>query len=407
MENRQYDVVVWGASGFTGQLVVEYLLRQYPPGGELRWAIGGRNKEKLQELLQKWCPNDAQPDLVIADSHDLDSMNCLARSAKVVLTTVGPYARYGSELVKACVENGTDYCDLCGEVQWMQKMIDRYQAAAAQSGARIVMSCGFDSIPSDIGVWSLQQHALSRHGAFCEQMTLLVRKLKGGPSGGTIASMLNAIKEALRDKNVARILQDPYALNPQQKRSGPDGRDQSNARYNDDAQVWTAPFIMAGVNTRVVRRTNALLDNAYGNTFRYQEATIVGPGIGGRIRAMLMSIGLRLFLIASAIPFTRRMIIEKRLPKPGEGPTRQQQEDGYFDLLLIGQLRDEQRLRMRIKGDRDPGYGSTSKMLAESAVCLALDNLDIDGGIWTPASAMGGAILRRLVDNAGLSFDLE
>lgn len=406
-KDRQYDVVVWGASGFTGRLVVEYLLEHYAPGGKLRWAVAGRNKTKLEQLFSTVEEGAGRPAIIIADSHDQNSLDHLANSTRVVLTAVGPYAKYGSELVEACIRNGTHYCDLCGEVQWMRKMIDLHQVAAENSGARIVMSCGFDSIPSDMGVWFLQQQAMEKHGQTCSEATLLVRAMKGGASGGTYASMLNAIEQARQDRNVARILADPYALNPEGERQGPDGRDQRGAVYNADAEVWTAPFVMAGVNTRVVRRSHALLEFPYGRDFRYHEATISGPRIAGRLKSMLMSAGLTLLMIASAIRFTRRTIVQIMLPKPGEGPSRSERETGYFNLLLIGKLPDGALMRVRIKGDRDPGYGSTSKMLAESAVCLALDEAAVGGGFWTPSTAMGAILMERLTKSAGLSFELE
>ena len=325
----------------------------------------------------------------------------------MVLTTVGPYASYGSALVEACVANGTDYCDLCGEVQWMRKMIDRHQAAAAESGARIVMSCGFDSIPSDLGVHCLQQHAKETFGAPVSEVHLLVRAMRGGASGGTFASMLNAVTEARSDRDVAKILAEPYALNPVGQRSGPDGSDQNGARFNALAGVWTAPFVMAGVNTRVVRRTNALLDFTYGDDFRYSEATITGNGIRGRVKAMLGGWLLGAFVLASAFEFTRENIVRRFLPAPGEGPSREQRENGFFNLLLTGRAADGSLVCLRVKGDRDPGYGSTSKMLAESAISLASGDCHRDGGFWTPASAMGERLRARLETHAGLSFEFE
>lgn len=405
--NRPYDVIVWGATGFTGKLVAEYLAANYPLGGALRWAIGGRSREKLDRLAEALTANGRAPDVIVANSHDPQAMHDLAAQANVILTTVGPYARYGSELVAACAANGTHYCDLCGEVQWIRKMIDQHHEAAANSGARIVMCCGFDSIPSDIGVYALQKAAMEQNGSVCGEITLLVRAIKGGASGGTFASMLNAIDEARADKAVARVLVDPYGLNPDGECKGPDTPDQRGARYFSDAGVWTAPFVMATINTRVVRRTNALSGYAYGEGFRYHEATMTGKGLGGRLKAMLMSISLRLFIIAAAIPFTRKAIVQRLLPEPGEGPSKQERETGFFNLQLIGKQDGGATMRMRVTGDRDPGYGSTSKMLAECAVCLALDDLEIGGGCWTPSIAMGDLLLRRLQDNAGLSFELE
>lgn len=406
-ENRQYDVVVWGASGFTGRLVVEYLHDRYPCGAGLRWAVAGRNQSKLEQLVNTLDDSKTRPDIIVADSHDKDSLGEMTRSTRVLLTTVGPYAKYGSELVEACLQNGTHYCDLCGEVQWMRQMIDMHQVAAQQSSAKIVMSCGFDSIPSDIGVWFLQQQAMEKHGEPCHEATLLVRAMKGGASGGTFASMLNAIEEARQDRNVARVLADPYALNPDGERNGPDGRDQHGAKFNAAANLWTAPFVMASVNTRIVRRSNALMDFPYGKDFRYQEAVITGSGIGGRVKSIMMSAGLGLFVIAAAVNFTRRYLVQKLIPKPGEGPAKHERENGYFNLILLGKLPDNKLLRVRITGDRDPGYGSTSKMLAESAICLALDELPVGGGFWTPSSAMGDKLLKRLTENAGLTFALE
>ncbi|MFQ6005828.1 MAG: saccharopine dehydrogenase family protein [Woeseia sp.] len=397
---RKYDIIVWGASGFTGRLVTEYLLGKYGAHGNLRWAIAGRDRSKLQEIC-------SDLPVIIADSFDKQAMHRLAADTSVVLTTVGPYARYGSALVEACVANGTHYCDLAGEVQWMRRMIDRFQQDAEKSGARIVHSCGFDSIPSDIGVWLLQQQATERHGGPCAEIKLLVKAMKGGASGGTFASMMNAVEESRRDRDVARILRDPYALNPEGERSGPDGPDQAGAEFDDDTGAWTAPFIMASVNTRVVRRTNALLDYAYGRDFRYSEATLTGKGPGGWMKSASMTAGLGGFILASAFGPSRAVLETMILPRPGDGPGRQRRESGFFNLHLVGKLPDSAVVRARVTGDRDPGYGSTSRMLGESAVCLATDKLPLQGGFWTPASAMGNLLSKRLVENAGLTFKIE
>ena len=404
---RPFDIIVWGATGFTGRLVTEYLASNYPSGESLRWAIGGRNRDKLQGLLTELGLKDNAPDIVVANSHDPEAMLEMAGRTRVVLTTVGPYAKYGSELVAACVAKGTHYCDLCGEAQWIRKMIDLHHDNAQKNGAKIVMCCGFDSIPSDIGVYCMQQEAQERHNEPCNRMTLLVRAMKGGASGGTFASMLNAIDEARSDRSVARILGDPYGLNPEGERSGPDGSDQRGARFDEIAQLWTAPFIMAAINTRVVRRSNALSNFSYGKDFRYSESTISGTGIGGRIKATLMSLGLGLFVVMAAMPVTRKHLVQRFLPKPGEGPSASERENGFFKMILIGQLPDGTLMRQKITGDRDPGYGSTSKMLAESALCLANDDLDAGGGCLTPSVAMGEALLERLRRKAGLTFELE
>jgi short subunit dehydrogenase-like uncharacterized protein len=386
---RQFDVVVWGATGFTGRLVVEYLARQYPAGGPLKWAAAARDQEKLRRVLADVSPAADQIPTMIADSGDAVSLSVLVKSTKVVLTTVGPYAKYGNELVKACVEAGTHYCDLAGEVQWMRSMIDQHQEEAQSSGAKIVHSCGFDSIPSDIGVFLLQKAAIEQFGAPCNRIKLLVKAMKGGASGGTIASMLNAIEHAREDPAIARILTEPYALNPEGRRKGPDGRDQEKIEFDEDAGVWTGPFVMAAINTRIVRRTNALLDYRYGEQFRYRESTITGKGVSGWFKSAIMTLGLGAFMLASSFKFTRDKVVRRLVPKPGEGPNAEQRKNGFFNLKLIGKTKSGQTLRMTVKGDRDPGYGSTSKMLAESAICLATDDLTVKGGFWTPAAAMG------------------
>ncbi len=404
---RQFDIVVFGASGFTGQLVVEYLYQQYPPESGLRWAIAGRNRAKLDAVLSALGVTQDTVQVLVADSDDRESLDAITVDTRVVLTTVGPYAKYGSALVASCVANGTSYCDLAGEVQWMRKMIDEHQNAAQKSGARIVHSCGFDSIPSDIGVHFLQKCSTELYDTPCSKVSLLVKAIRGGASGGTIASVLNAIEEARRDRSVARIMADPYSLNPEGQRKGPDGRDQTSVKYNDALGGWTAPFVMGVVNMRIVRRTNALLGYKYGENFSYNEATFVGSGVTGWIKSAIGTAGLGGFMLASSFNLTREHLVRKFLPKPGSGPTKEQRENGFYKLILVGTTDDAERVEVSVKGDRDPGYGSTSKMLSESAVCLARDHLQIGGGFWTPASAMGDKLLDRLQANAGLSFELR
>jgi short subunit dehydrogenase-like uncharacterized protein len=404
--DRQYDIVVWGASGFTGRLVAEYLAGEYSTAEHLRWALGGRDRDRLESVRSTLGVAPSDLPIVVADSFDSEAMLDLARCTRVVVTTVGPYAKYGSALVEACVDSGTHYCDLAGEVQWMRTMIDRFHSRAQGSGARIVHSCGFDSIPSDIGVWFLQRKARELHGEPLSEVKLLVRVMKGGASGGTFASMMNALEESHRDRDVARILVDPYGLNPDGARSGSDGSDQTGVEFHSDSGSWTAPFVMAGVNTRIVRRTNALLGYPYGRDFRYSEATSTGRGPGGWLKAVSMTAGLGGFMLLSAFPPGRSFLSQRVLPKPGQGPSRERREAGFFKLLLVGRVADGSLMRATVSGDRDPGYGSTSKMLAESAVCLAKDELPCAGGFWTPASAMGDILLKRLVSKAGLSFEL-
>lgn len=409
--NRTHDLVVWGASGFTGRLTAEYLLGRYGVGGELRWAIGGRNRAKL-EAVRKQIGEGAGVDssalpIVLGDGDDPESLRELAEQTRVVCTTVGPYAKFGSGLVAACANAGTDYCDLAGEVHWIRAMIAAHQQAAVASGARIVHSAGFDCIPSDLGVFFVQRSMRERHGVPAKQVKLRVVGFSGAASGGTIASMETMIEGALRDPEVRRAMADPYALNPDGQR-GPDGTDRVIPAWDSDFEQWTAPFIMAALNSKVVRRSNALLDHAYGEDFRYDEAILTGGGPIGAAKAVALAAGLGSVLAGLAIRPIRRAVV-RHLPQPGEGPTREQREKGYFDLRLFAAHPSdpEKHLRARIRGDRDPGYGSTSKMLGESAVCLAKDALEVGGGFFTPASAMGDALLARLPLNAGVTFELE
>ena len=401
------DVIVWGATGFTGRLVVKYLLERYGVDKTLRWAIAGRSQARLDALKTEMGKPACDLSVITADSHDPDTLRTLVSQTRVIITTVGPYARYGSELVAACVENGTHYCDLAGETQWMRKMIDLHEAAANKSGARIVHACGFDSVPSDIGVYYLQQEAQRRFGEPCSHVKMRVMAIKGGVSGGTIASMMNAIEEARADREVARILVDPYSLCPPNARKGPDKRDQTGPVMDNDLDVWTAPFVMAGINTRIVRRSNALMNAAYGPEFSYQEAMSTGPGTGGYLKAMTITVGLGGLVLAGSVGILRAGMQKLFLPKPGEGPSRDQREKGFYNIIMLGKAHSGKTITVKVRGDRDPGYGSTSKILGECGVCLALDELPVEGGFWTPASAMGDALLKRLPASAGLTFTVE
>lgn len=403
-----------GATGFTGRLVAGFLLRRYgPPGRELRWALSGRSREKLQrvreELARETGVEEARDlPLHIADAADPEALGTLAGSTRVVCTTVGPYAMYGSALVAACADAGTHYCDLSGELPWMRRMIDAHEGRARATGARIVHSCGFDSIPSDLGVRFVQEAMRERYGVVSPHVKLRVKSLRGGVSGGTAASMLHLVEEARADAAVARLVADPYALNPEGERAGPDGPDPRAPAWDPDFRSWSAPFVMSVVNTRVVRRTHALGGFPYGRDFRYDEALLTGPGPLGWARAVGVAAGTGgLALAASVGPL--RGVLARILPAPGEGPSAEARRKGGFDLRLHARSPDDpaRSLRARVTGDRDPGYGSTAKMLAESAVCLAADALAVGGGFWTPAAAMGDALRARLESHAGLSFALE
>jgi len=388
--DKTFDLVVQGASGFTGRLVVEYLLRQYPAGSGLRWAMGGRNASKLAAVRDELgAPADTP--LVVTDTADPDSLRALMSATRVVLTTVGPYQLYGNELVAACAASGVDYVDLCGEPAWMRRMIDAHEGTARASGARIVFSCGFDSIPFDLGVWLLQQQMVERFGAPASRVRGRVRKMKGTFSGGTAASLKATVAAAMADPGVMALLRNPFSLTP-----GFEGPAQPPGRkpmIDEVLGLWVAPFVMADINTRNVHRSNLLLQHAYGRDFVYDEMIVTGAGDKGQA-------------LAAAIAADRSLGGEGG-PLPGEGPSREERDAGYFDVLFIGHTVAGQSLRVSVKGDRDPGYGSTSKMISEAAMCLLLDAQATPGGIWTPAPAMGAALISRLQRFAGLSFAVE
>ncbi|MEC7369270.1 MAG: saccharopine dehydrogenase NADP-binding domain-containing protein [Pseudomonadota bacterium] len=406
--DRDFDVIVWGATGFTGRLVAEYLALTYGVGRQLRWAIAGRSADKLASIASMVSESQAEelPQL-LADINNPDSIDQLVQKTRVICTTVGPYALYGSVMVEACVKHGTHCCDLTGETPWMRKMIDQHQTAAESSGAKIVHTCGFDSIPSDIGVYFLQQCMREKYLAQAAEIKYRVVSSAGGVSGGTVASMMNMMDEAKTDKSIFETLQDPYALNPLNQPRGPDGNDQMGTVYDHDFRQWTGPFMMAGINTRVVRRSNALLNYSYGREFRYSEAILTGSGPGGYIRALLVALGTGLMGLLAALGPTRALL-KKMLPAPGEGPSEQARNTGHFNIELLGKhaLDESKNIRISVTGDKDPGYGATSKMLAESAVCLAMDSLTEGGGFLTPASAMGDQLVKRLQQKAGMGFHI-
>ena len=408
---RELELVLWGASGFTGRLTAAYLLAQTATNAArgLRWGLGGRNREKLEQTraaIARETGLDASGiPLLVGDGQDAAFLDDLTRRTRVVCTTVGPYAKYGSKLVAACAANGTDYCDLTGEVHWMQEMIEAHQDAAVRSGARIVFTCGFDCIPSDLGAFFLQHEMQRRHGVRCARIELRVKGFSGGASGGTIASMLNMLEEAAEDPRVRRAMSEPYSLNPKGERSGPDGPESTAPRYDQHAGQWLAPFVMATINTKVVRRSNALLGFAYGRDFRYDEAMWMGAGpLGFAKAAGLSAASLAMQTTMSIAPLRRAL--SGSLPEPGDGPDRAKREAGYFDLRLRGESADGHVLHARVAGDRDPGYGSTSRMLGESAMCLARDELAVGGGLATPASVLGHAMLARM-PRAGVTFQIE
>lgn len=386
--DKTYDIVVYGASGFTGRLVAEYLAKEYGIGGDLRWAMAGRSAEKLATVRDE-IGAPAETPLVVADASDPASIDAMVNDTKVVLTTVGPYQLYGSDLVAACAKAGTDYVDLCGEPAWMRQMIDAHEETAKASGARIVFSCGFDSIPFDLGVHFLQSAAIERFGQPMSRVRGRVRKMQGTFSGGTAASLKATMAAAAKDPSILQLLRDPFSLAPGHE--GPEQPRGTKPLYDEAIESWCAPFIMAPINTRNVHRTNFLSSYPYGKDFVYDEMMVTGPGEKGEA-------------IANHIANNDSMGKDGG-PKPGEGPSKEEREAGFYDVLFVGTDGDH-RIEAVVTGDKDPGYGSTSKMIAESAICLVQDPVNTDGGIWTSAPAMGNHLIKRLVKSAGLTFDI-
>jgi short subunit dehydrogenase-like uncharacterized protein len=408
MSKPNFDVIVFGATSFVGQILARYLFEQFGVGGELRWAAAGRSRPKLEQVRQELGRGAGKLELRVADAGDEASLRSLCADARVIVSTVGPYALHGEPLVRACAETGTDYCDLTGEVQWMKRMIDRYEDAARKSGARIVHNCGFDSIPSDLGVHFLQQHAQAKFGQPCATVKMRVRSMRGGFSGGTVASLLNVLKEVAADPALRKSLQNPYLLCPAGKVKGVRQPNVALAEYDADFDAWVAPFIMSAINTRVVHRSNALSQHAYGPEFRYDEALLTGRGVRGRLAATATGAGLGAFMLAGSVGPLRAALEKFVLPAPGEGPSPEQQRSGGFDLRFHGRCGSGQVIRARVTGDRDPGYGSTAKMLGQAAVCLAQDipRSRVGGGFWTPATALGDPLVARLEARSGLKFEL-
>ena len=385
---KEFDIVVYGASGYTGRLVAEYLDKNY--SDRLNWAMAGRNGDKLKAVRDEIGANDATP-ILVADAADKNAIEDLCNKSKVILTTVGPYQLYGNELVAACAKTGADYVDLCGEPAWMRKMIDAHEATAKSSGSRIVFSCGFDSIPFDLGVHFLQEAAQEKFGEPASEIRCIVRKMKGTFSGGTAASLKATMAAAFKDPSVIKLLKNPFALAPGFE--GPRQPSGSKPKYDEELDIWLAPFVMAPINTKNVHRSNMLVGHAYGKEFKYSEMLATGPGAAGEKAATAVA--------------SDNSLMSEDAPKPGEGPTKEEREAGHYDALFIGKTASGKTINASVTGDMDPGYGSTSKMIAEAAACL-IENCDAtDGGVWTPAAAMNGALRERLVKNAGLTFQIE
>ena len=399
--DRTHDIVVFGATSFVGQILCRYLSDRHGPDGDLDWAIAGRNADKLDEVARQL---DTDVERIVADAHDADAIADLCRRTRLVISTVGPYALYGSTLIAAVVEAGIDYCDLSGEPQWMRRMIDDHQAEAAATGARVVHACGFDSVPSDMGVWYLQQQAEAAFGEPCVSISMGVKAMKGGASGGTIASMTNLMEEVAAAPALRKIIGNPSVLAEEGDRSGPRQPNVTMPVYDEGLDSWMAPFIMAATNTRIVFRTHSLLGRPWGEDFTYGEAMMTGDGIGGRAKALAIGGGLGGVMGAAAFGPTRNLM-GRLAPQPGEGPSPEQQRTGFFDIRFHGVTASGDEMRVRVTGDRDPGYGSTAKMLGEAGHTLLRTPPDaVGGGFWTPATALGNAYIDALQDHAGLRF---
>jgi short subunit dehydrogenase-like uncharacterized protein len=391
--SSKFDIIVYGATGFTGQLVAEYLAAHYTGKADPKWAMAGRSLDKLASVRDA-IGASADTALIVADASDPASLNAMVDQTKLVLTTVGPYQLYGSDLVAACVASGTDYLDLCGEPLWMRQMIDAHQATAQSTGARIVFSCGFDSVPFELGVFFCQETAKKVFGAPVSRVKGRVRAMKGTFSGGTAASMKATFVAAARDLSLVALLKNPFALTPGFE--GPKQPPGNKPLFDQELDAWTAPFVMATINTRNVHRSNVLMGFPYGKDFVYDEMMLTGPGEKGEETAKR---------VAAAI--NAEKMGASSGPKPGEGPSKQERENGLYDLLFVAIAPDGRQVRTAVRGDRDPGYGSTSKMISECAVCLLRDTPEVPGGIWTPGAAMGHKLIKRLVDHAGLTFEVE
>ena len=384
---KEYDFVVYGATGFTGKLVVEYLVHKYSNNSQIKWALAGRNLEKLESVaVSKNVPEGTG--LLEVDSNNIASIEEMTSKTKCVLTTVGPYQLYGNDIVSACAKSGIDYVDLCGEPGWMHEKINELTETARETGSRIVFSCGFDSIPFDLGVLFLQNEVTRRYGKPSVNVRGRVREMNGEFSGGTAAS-LGATMAALKEKpELFAVLANPFSLS--NGFAGPDQPADNKPIFDDKLDTWVAPFFMAPINTKNVHRSNALMNHMYGKDFCYNEMWVMGPGDDGKAAADFIS---------SSNPLSNA-------PKPGEGPSRESRENGNYDILFCGDINDES-VHVSVVGDMDPGYGSTSKMIAESAICLVKECEDLNGGIYTPAPSMGTKLIKRLQDNAGLTFKIE
>ena len=409
--DREYDVLVWGATGVAGRLVAEHLTDRYTPA-ELSLALGGRSEERLAAVAEAFTGADSEWDdvpLVLGDATDPDRLREIADQTQVVCTTVGPYTTYGSPMVAACAAAGTDYCDLTGEVNWVREIVDRYHETAAANGARIVHSCGFDSVPTDLGTALVQEHALEAFDAPCDVVRVYLEAGDGGVSGGTLASFAELFDEVSSDPIAQQAVANPYSLAPPGERDGVDPGEQTSPRRDSLRGEWTGPSPMAVVNERVVRRSNALLDYPWGREFRCTESIPTGEGLGGAAAATGISAGLGLVTAALSVDPVRDAMREYVFPDPGEGPSSAEAKAGRFQIGVLGRgtaPEGEFVVEGTLAANRDPGYGATAQMLGESAMALLRDDTDspLSGGVLTPASGIGTPLADRL---RNVGFEIE
>jgi short subunit dehydrogenase-like uncharacterized protein len=390
VKNAELDVIIYGASGFTGRLVAEYMVQNYTDS-HIAWAMAGRDEAKLAEVRNTIGASDDTP-LIVADSSDEAAITAMVKASKCIISTVGPYTLYGEKLVEGCALEGTDYVDLCGEALFMHEMITKHEEAAKKSGARIVFSCGFDSIPFDLGVQFLEEEAVKRFGVPCPRVRSRVRGITLFPSGGSVSSGKLVMGQVKKDPSLLAKLMDPFSLTG--GFAGPEQPPANKVIKDETLDVWVAPFMLAIVNVKNIHRSNALLGHAYGEDFVYDEMIIGGEGDAGK---------------ATAEAFATNGVVEYSgdLPKPGEGPSKEEREKGFFDILVHGTTASGETLSIAVKDNMDPGYGSTSKMLAESALCLLEERAGGPGGFLTAAPAMGVDLRKRLVERAGFKFEVE
>ena len=409
--SREFDIVLYGATGFAGKLTAEYLAKA---GGEARIALAGRSPDKLLAVRETLGETAQSWPLITADASQPSTLNAMAARTQVVVTTVGPYAKYGLPLVAACAAAGTDYADLTGETNFIRESIDLYHKQAIDTGARIVHSCGFDSIPSDLTVFALHRRAEQDQAGQLGDTNLVVRSFKGGVSGGTAASMMEVMRASSGDAELRRVMNDPYTLTPD-RTAEPELGGQADARWRRGGDIapeldgyWVAPFVMAVVNTRIVRRSNALLDYAYGRRLEYGEQMTVGKSLLAPVTAALAAGG-NAATIALGTRFLDKVpekLIERVLPKPGTGPSERTRESGHYTVETYTTTTSGARYRTTMSQKGDPGYKATSVLLGESGLALAFDRDRLTDlrGVLTPAAAMGDALLARF-PAAGVSLE--